>query len=87
MGENKEPEFEPILPRDEEAIRESLKKMKSEYGIEKLLAAEWQDFLLFGQTESLSLEQIVERYGDALEPKQLQNIKDLINGRISKTTL
>lgn len=83
MEENKEPEFESIAPRDQEAMMMSmLKKMESEYGVKKLLDEEWKDFLLFGH-ETLSLEQIVQRYGSVLEPKQLQNIKDLINGKVS----
>lgn len=73
-------DFEPMPPRDNEALRKAMfKEMESEYGIKKLMDEEWKEFLLFGQTQSLSLDEIVERYGSVLTEQQLTNIKALIN--------
>jgi len=77
MEENKEPEFEPIDPQEPHiisAMRDNVFKT--------MVNAQWKESLLNPQVSYLTFEEVVERYGSVLEPKQLQNIKDLINGKI-----
>ena len=47
-------------------------------GFNKLLAKEFDDFILWGR-EFLTIEQIVERYGNVLTEEQLAKIKELLN--------
>lgn len=84
--ENKDPEFEPIPPQEKWVI--SALQQINENGFRNILDAHWKESLINPTVCSLTLEEVVERYSDVLEPKQLQYFKDLIeNGKVRKTSI
>jgi hypothetical protein len=68
------PEFNKIL---EEHAYKILQEQWKDCGLNKLLEAEFNDFITFGIKPSVGLKEMVERYGGCLTMEELIEIKKL----------